>query len=320
MRRRKILIDTDTGIDDALAILVALADPAVEVVGLGATYGNCRTVQAAQNARCVLEAAGALTVPVALGVPDPPAARALIDYAAPVHGRDGLGDAGFSPRQPMLSSEDAVTQLLRVAREVGRETALLALGPLTNLAAALRRDPAVLARFAAVVIMGGMGPEWLADSVVAADPRFLAVEDPNVRHNPEAADAVAHAPGAISWVGMNVTGQVLLPMRLLDDLAGRGTPQAAFAQATHRHYSAFVTRATGSAEPVFTVHDTIAAAVLLDGRIATGSVAATPVVQRDAAGRSSLWGRAAAGSAPTHRFVTTVDRGAVEQRIRRALS
>jgi purine nucleosidase len=320
MRPRKVLIDTDTGIDDALAILVTLADPTVEIIGIGATYGNCRTAQAAHNALCVLEVAGAEDVPVAQGVIEPPSALERIAFAAPVHGHDGLGDVGVRPQRRTISGEDAVGQLVRVAQEAGSQTDLLALGPLTNVAAALQRDPAVLSRFHAVVIMGGMGPDWLAGTVLPAYPGYLQVGDPNVWHHSEAAAMVARAEGVITWVGMNVTGPLLLPASLLDELAEQGTPQATFVRAIHRVYSEFVTRASESAERVFTVHDTIAAAVLLDAGIVLEAVAATPALVHDEAGRGGVWGQAPRAGAPTHHFVTKVDAAAIERRIRQALA
>jgi purine nucleosidase len=251
---------------------------------------------------------------------EPPSALELIAYAAPVHGQDGLGDTGFRPARRAISGEGAVEQLLRVAREAGSETDLLTLGPLTNLAVALWHDRAVLSRFRSVVIMGGMGPDWLAATVLPVYPGYLEVGDPNVRHNSEAAAAVARAEAAITWVGMNVTGPLLLPASLLDDLAVQGTPQASFVRAIHQVYADFVTRATKSAAPVFTVHDTIAAAVLLDAGIALEWVEATPVLVRDETGRGGVWGQAPRTNAPTHRFVTKIDAAAIERRIRHALA
>jgi purine nucleosidase len=244
----------------------------------------------------------------------------LIEYASPVHGQDGLGDASFRPGHRTISGEGAVEQLLRVGKEAGSETDLLTLGPLTNLAAALRRDHAALSRFHSVVIMGGMGPDWLAETVLPAYQGFLHVGDPNVRHNSEAAEAVARAEAAITWVGMNVTGPLLLPAALLDDLAEQGTPQARFVRAIHRVYSDFVTQTYGRAERVFTIHDTIAAAVLLDVGITVESVDATPALVRDESGRGGVWGQAPLADAPTHRFVTRIDAAAIERRIRHALA
>jgi purine nucleosidase len=313
------LIDTDAGIDDSLALLVALAEPGAEVVGICPTYGNCASAQAAQNALCVLKAARASTVPVARAVPEPASARALIDWAASVHGRDGLGEVGFRPGWLKTSSEDAVEQLLRLSRGSGADVDLLAIGPLTNLAAAVRADSEVLARFRSVTVMGGMGPEWLAEEAHAAYPGFRRVGDPNTRHDPEAAGIVAATEANLTWVGMNVTGRLLFPMAMLDDLAEGGNPEARFAQATHRFYSAFVTKNNNSPEPVFSAHDTVAAVVMLGPTNVFEAVQATPSLVFDAHGGASMWGKAPVAGRSTHRFVTKVEPVEVEKRIRLAL-
>jgi purine nucleosidase len=318
--QRKVLIDTDAGVDDSLAILVVLSAPGVEVVGIGSTYGNCRAAQAAENALCVLEVAGADGVPVATGVMGPETALATTDYAAVVHGNDGLGDVGAQPRYLMTSGENAVEQMLRVSRDHGAATDLLALGPLSNLAAALEADRQVLSRFRSVTVMGGMGPQWLAETVLAAYPRYRSVGDPNTHHNREAAHAVGQARAALTWVGMNVTGRLLMPEAMLDELAALGTPKASFARATHRLYSDFVTRTSGSQERVFTMHDTVAAAVMLSADVIRGSVYAVPFVEQDEQGRACLWGRASGPRERGHRFVTEVDRTKVERMVRRALA
>jgi purine nucleosidase len=319
MSARRVLIDTGTGIDDSLALLVALAEPGAEVVGIGPTYGNCASAQAAQNALYVLEVAGALPVPVARAVPEPASAKALIDWAAPVHGRDGLGEMGLYPSRLNTSREDAVEQLLRVSRYSGAATDLLAIGPLTNLAAALRTDNKVLSRFRSVTIMGSMGPEWLAEEAQAAYPSFRRVGDPNTRHDPEAAGAVAATGANVTWVDMNVTGHLLFPMAMLDDLAERGNPKASFIEAPHRFYSAFITKNNNSPEPVFTAHDTVAATVMLSPVNVFDAVQATPSLVFDADGRGSIRGTQPVTGRSVHRFVTRVEPAEVEKRIRFAL-
>lgn len=319
MALRKILIDTDTGVDDSLAILVALTDPTIEVIGIGSAYGNCRSAQAAENALYVLEVVGVKHVPVAKGVPESASDEKLIALAALAHGRDGLGDAGLRAQDLTTSEENAVQQLLRVSREHGPETGLLALGPLTNLAAAILNDREVLSRFQSVVIMGGMGPQRLVNDITASYGGYFAIGDPNIRRNSVAAELVASADAAITWVGMNVTGPLLLPTSMLDDLADQGSPSALFARATHQLYSEFVTQRSGSPNKVFNVHDTVAAAIMLDSSTVLEMVAATPVVIRDTAGRSAIWGVECASGEQTHRFVTKVDAAAVEKRIHLAL-
>ena len=317
---RRVLLDSDTGVDDSLAILVVLAMPGVELLGIGSTYGNCRTGQAARNALCTLEAAGADQVPVAEGVPEPAGAEPLIAFAAPVHGSDGLGDAGFRPARLRVTGESAVDQLVRVSGTRGAEVDLIALGPLTNLAAALDRDPEVLARFHSITVMGGMGPDWLARAPSERHPGFLEVGDPNTRHNPAAAAALAACRAPVTWVGMNVTGGILLPESLLERAAEAGGRKALFARATHRVYSSFVTERSGSAERVFTAHDSIAAMAALDPDAVLQQVDGTPYLGSAAEGRPALWGRPPQPGEAVHRFVTSIDRDRLEWRLLEALA
>ncbi len=318
--RRRLLLDSDTGVDDSLAILVALTTPHVDLLAIGSTYGNCRTAQAARNALSTLEAAGVDWVPVAVGVPEPASAIPLIELAAAVHGSDGLGGTAVAPAGLTVSREGAVDQILRLSRTRGAEVDLVALGPLTNLAAALRVDPDALARFRSVTVMGGMGPDWLAGSAADRYPGFLEVGDTNTRHNPEAATAVAASRAAITWVGMNVTGAIVLPASLLERAAQSGGDRARFAHATHRRYSDFVTARSGASERVFTAHDSIAVMVALDPDAVLEQVEASAYLGRSRPERPAIWGRPPAPGDSRHRFVTEVDRARLERHLTNALT
>lgn len=317
---RWVLLDSDTGVDDSLAILVVLATPGVELVGIGSTYGNCRTGQAARNALCTLEVAGAGQVPVAEGVPEAAGAEDLIASAAAVHGRDGLGGAGFRPERLAVSREGAVDQLLRLSRTRGADVDLIALGPLTNLAIALDRDPDVLARFHSITVMGGMGPDRFASATQERHPGFLEIGDSNTRHNPGAAATVAACRAAVTWVGMNVTGPMLLPESLLERAAEGGGRKANFVRATHRAYSDSVTRRAHSTERVFTAHDSIAAVAALDADAVLHQVEATPYLGSSTEARPAIWGRPPRTGEVVHRFVTAVDRDRLQQRLLAALA
>src|SRR5579862_7339700 len=134
-----------------MALVWLATHPGVELVAVGSTHGNCRADQAAVNALRVLEACGRGDVPVAVGEPVPAAGEAT--FATHVHGADGLGDAGLPPPAGRPSDEGAVDQLVRLGREAPGALDLLALGPLTNLAAALERDADALARYRSVTVM-----------------------------------------------------------------------------------------------------------------------------------------------------------------------
>jgi purine nucleosidase len=148
----KLLIDTDPGVDDALAILMALADARAEVVALTTTAGNVGIRHTTRNALKLLDVAGA-NVPVYAGAAAPLLGES--DDAAFVHGRDGFGDTGYLDPVRCAESEPAAAAMVRLARARPGELTLVMLGPLTNLALALALDPGLPQRVARLVIMGG---------------------------------------------------------------------------------------------------------------------------------------------------------------------
>ncbi|HEX7342462.1 MAG TPA: nucleoside hydrolase [Rhodanobacteraceae bacterium] len=146
-----LLIDTDPGVDDALAILMAMAH--ADVAGLTVAAGNVGLAHTLRNARKLVELGGK-PIPVFPGCPVP-LVHAPREDAALVHGADGFGDVGYA--EPAIRAEDehAALALIRLTREHPGELTLVALAPLTNLALALRLDPTLSARMARLVIMGG---------------------------------------------------------------------------------------------------------------------------------------------------------------------
>src|SRR5215203_1507979 len=148
---RFVVLDVDVGIDDALMILYLLSEPDVEVVAIGATHGNCTAADSARNALRTLEAVGVTSVPVALGLESP----FETPHSAPqVHGYDGLGDIGLPEPAGQVTGESAVDQLLRLGKERPGELDLIAVGSLSNLAAALQQDPESLKRYRSVTYLG----------------------------------------------------------------------------------------------------------------------------------------------------------------------
>lgn len=315
---RLVLVDTDTGVDDALAILTVLNAPSTEIVGVGSVFGNCAEDQAARNALTVLAAAGRTDIPVCVGSPRP----GPQPTAPSPHGADGLGDRGLHPPAgEHVSRESAVDQLLRTGYERPGQVDLLCLGPLTNLAAAVDRDSSALQRFRSVTIMGGMGAADRRDEVVAAVPTFLAKGDTNTNHDPVATARVASAPGAVTWVGMDVTGRLRMPWTELEELAGT-TEIARFVHALTADYHVYCTSTYEVDHPIYTSHDSVAAAVMLDPSVILASEKITGDVEWSADGRASWWGRSPGGTQPAaaHRVVTEIDYEAVRTRINRTLA
>ncbi|MFD9664715.1 nucleoside hydrolase [Rhodococcus sp. NPDC059968] len=309
MTDRYVLVDTDIGVDDALALLTVAHHPGTEIVGVGTVFGNCPERQAARNALTVLAVAGLCDVPVCIGQPrpgTPPATRSP-------HGLDGLGDRGYRPPPGVgPAPESAVDQLLRVAEERPGAVDLLCLGQLANIAAAVTRDPRVLTRSRSVTIMGGMGPASRRDVEAAAQPQFLGKGDTNANHDPAAAMVVAAAPGKITWVGMNVTGRLRLAWADVDARSAVGKT-ATFVRDITEDYHRYCTSTYRAEDPIYTAHDSVAAAVMLDPAVVLTATDAQPRVHHED-GRAAVWGVNPVRG-PAHRFVTDLDYRSVGARI-----
>ena len=176
-----MVVDSDGGVDDAVALTWLLDRDDVEVVAVTAVWGNVGVEQAARNLRIVLERGGAGDVPVHVGAAGPLLPAPPIGVADFVHGVDGLADVGLPDPTAGPVDEGAVDALLRLAAD---DLTLLTLGPLTNVAAMLERDAEVASRWGDVVVMGGA-------SVDAGNA--LPGAEANVAHDPRAAAAVVSA-------------------------------------------------------------------------------------------------------------------------------
>lgn len=266
---RRVVVDTDTGIDDALALLYLAAQPEVEIVGITAVYGNCVVDDALRNIGHVLDLVGRPDVPVTRGADGPLAAEAHIAHY--VHGHDGLGDViDDRPLPDHLLDGTAADSLVRIAREAPGEIDLLTLGPLTNVALALQIEPALLTLFRSITIMGGSGPfpELGRSDMV----------DANVQNDAEAARAVFSAPANRRlMVGVNATARVFTEEEHVAALHASGTPTGTFAARILESYLDFYQLAWG--RRVSPVHDGLAAALMLHpewiARSVTGPVNVT---------------------------------------------
>ena len=174
-----LLIDTDPGVDDALALLMAFNDPDHQLLGLTIAAGNVGLEHTVRNALKLCEVAGREDVPVYPGCADPllhPAAD-----AAYVHGCDGFGDIGYPPASRAAETEHAALAILRLSHEHAGKLLLVALGPLANIALALKLDPTLPQRIKRFVVMGG---------AVSAHGNITAAAEFNIAFDPEAAHIV----------------------------------------------------------------------------------------------------------------------------------
>ena len=209
---RRIIIDTDPGQDDALAVLLALASPEIDVLGITAVAGNVPLPLTSRNTRALVELAGRTDVPVRAGAAAP-LARPLVT-AEHVHGRTGLDGHDLPEPTVPLASGFGPDWIAETVREAPSGTVtLVCLGPLTNAALALR-EPGVAGRLEAIVLMGG---GYFEGGNITPMAEF------NIFVDPEAADEVMRCGVPITIAPLDVTHQALITRDFVDRLRALGT-------------------------------------------------------------------------------------------------
>lgn len=211
--RRKIIIDTDPGQDDAVAILLALAAPELEVVGITVVAGNVPLALTQKNARIICELAGRTDVRIHAGC-DRPLARKLVT-AEHVHGKTGLdGIALPEPTMPLAPGHavDFIIETLR--REPAGSVTLCPLGPLTNIATAFQKAPDIVPRVAEIVLMGG---GYFEGGNITPAAEF------NIYVDPEAADIVVRAGVPLVMMPLDVTHKALTSREWVEGMRALGT-------------------------------------------------------------------------------------------------
>ncbi|UQZ36007.1 nucleoside hydrolase [Paenibacillus sp. PK3_47] len=198
MNTTRMIIDCDTGIDDALAILYALKAPNVIVEGITTVFGNIDVGQASENTLRLLALANpGYEIPVAVGA-SKALVRETLGFSAHVHGENGIGGAELPPSAQRLVEEPAPDFIVRLANENPGEMVLVTLGRLTNLSLALDIDPQLKDKFKKVVVMGG---------TIFKPGNVAPVAEANLWGDPEAADRVFTSGLPVQMVGLDVTLQ-----------------------------------------------------------------------------------------------------------------
>ena len=265
--RRRVILDVDTGVDDALAIMLAVRSPELEVLGITTVSGNVPVAQCTANTLLTLEVLEAPDVPVVSGAAVPPAKEAF--SAAEVHGADGLGNVTARYPTPLRrATAGAVEFLLEMIRRFPEELTLVATGPLTNVAMAIQRDREAMRGVHGITVMGG---------AIRVPGNVGPTTEFNFAVDPEAAATVLGAGLPIRLVPLDVTERVVLSRAAVESAKGIGKLQAfirdmtAATMAFHREHEGF--------DGMF-LHDPLAVGVVADPSLVRAQSMAVAVERR----------------------------------------
>ena len=245
----RIILDTDPGIDDALTLFLALASPEVQLEAITTVSGNVHVDLTTRNALALLELAGRADIPVARGCERPLVRQPIVaDY---VHGRNGLGDVELPEPQLRPVSRHAVDLIIEKVMAAPREITLVPIGPLTNIALALRKEPRIIEYVREVVIMGGA---LRVPGNVTPEAEF------NIYADPHAAHMVLHAAWPLRLVTLDVTTKALLQREQVQWLASSGSPVTRLMQQMVYYFLDSFGRARGRV--AFEMHDPLCLAAV----------------------------------------------------------
>ena len=213
---KKIIIDCDPGHDDAIAILLAAGNPEIDLLGITTVAGNQTLEKITRNAQSVCAVAG-INVPIAKGSSVPLVQKQVV--AGDIHGTTGL-DGPFLPEPTFdLDSRHAVDFIIDTVMSHEPNTVnLVPIGPLTNIALAMRKEPQIISRVESVIVMGGAYTRG----------NVSPVAEFNIYVDPEAADAVFSADWPVTMVGLDLTHQALARKELQDRVAAIGVDISTF--------------------------------------------------------------------------------------------
>ncbi|WP_045392938.1 nucleoside hydrolase [Falsirhodobacter sp. alg1] len=270
----KLIIDTDPGIDDALAILYAAAHPDIELLGLTTVYGNVTIEQATRNALYLAERAG-LDIPVAQGAAQPLSVPAYPPSHG-VHGDEGFGLLPAPVPTQVACEGDAADFLIRMARQHPGELVICAIGPITNIALAIQRDPAFAGRLRRIVFMGG---------ALDVPGNITPSAEANTFHDPHALAIVLDCGAPMLMVGLDVTMQVILTAGDFADLARIDRSHGAFLRDMASFYLEFY-HAKGY--PGCAFHDPLAVMACIDpAAVETSAIPVEVVLDGPAMGQTA---------------------------------
>ena len=248
---RKIILDCDPGHDDAVAIILAGGDPAIDLVGITTVGGNQTLPKVTRNALSVLRVARLTEVPVYAGCARPLVRK--VEVAEAIHGDSGLDGVDLPEPVTEVGSRHAVDFIIdTIMNNAPNTITLVPTGPLTNIAMAVRKEPAIAERVQEVVLMGGGYHTG----------NWSAVAEFNIIVDPEAANIVFNEPWPLTMVGLDLTHQALATPAVEDQIGAIGSECSEFVLGLFGFFRKAYQEQQGFENPP--VHDPCAVAYLID--------------------------------------------------------
>jgi purine nucleosidase len=251
---RRVIIDTDPGVDDAMAILLALNSPELKVEALSVVPGNVEAWQGLENALKLVSLAGRCDVLVAGGARHPLNQKLIT--AQFWHGKNGLADVELPAAKCKADSRFSPDLIIELVHKYPHEITLIPIGPLTNIALAVSKDPSIVPLVKDVVIMGG----------TISGGNVNGAAEANIYNDPEAASIVFNAGWMVTMVGSDVGERTLVTRKYLADLEAMHGPESDF---VYKLADFYLTRAEKSGYSGAAMYDPLAVGVAIDPTLAS---------------------------------------------------
>ncbi|UQS87151.1 nucleoside hydrolase [Nicoliella spurrieriana] len=216
MTNKKVILDVDTGIDDAMAIAYAVAAPGLDLIGVASSYGNLVVRGAAENSLKILELLGHTDIPVFMGESHSMATDHFdrMPVSAHIHGENGIGDVELPAPTRQPEAQSAVDFMIESAHKYGKELVIIPTGALTNVATAIEKDPSIVDLIGDVTLMGG---------ALTVQGNVSPFAEANINQDAEAANTVFTSNLHDTMVGLDVTLRTLLTKKETQQWRDLGT-------------------------------------------------------------------------------------------------
>lgn len=261
MAKKKMILDLDTGVDDALALAYALATPDSDLIGVVSSFGNTQVTTAGENTLKLLELLGRTDVPVFIGAAHSSTTDNFetMQVSMDIHGKNGIGDVALPAPTTALSSQTAVDFIIESAHKYADDLVIVPTGPLTNLADAYQKDPEIENLIGNVTLMGG---------ALVVPGNVTPYTEANINQDPEAADYVFKHAKHLVMVGLDVTLQTLLTKKETQVWRDLGTEKGrVFADIFDYYIDAYYDLDINKAGAA--LHDPLAVGVAVDPNLVT---------------------------------------------------